>query len=341
MLDYAKENGVHPMVVPEMVGEASLRPRDMKALRKLFRLIVDERPHIVHTHTAKAGFLGRLAARLARVPIVIHTYHGHVLDGYYGFLRNWLLRQMERGLAITSDRIVAVSPLVKQDLLKYRIAPSEKIVVIPMGFDLKPFLLCGSLKGEFRRELGLDPGMSLVGIVGRIFPIKNHQLFLESAARIAKRESNVRFVIVGDGVLRSDIEAYAENLALRDQVIFTGWRRDLPRIYADLDALVISSNNEGTPVSAIEAMASGCPVVATRVGGLPDIVRNGETGYLVPAKQPQALATAILKLIANPQTAEQMGQSGRLSVRETFSVNRLVCDTEDLYKELLISKKLL
>lgn len=341
MLDYAEENGIHPLVVPEMVGEASLRPRDMKALRKLFRLIVDERPHIVHTHTAKAGFLGRLAARLARVPIVIHTYHGHVLDGYYGFLRNWLLQRMERGLALTTDRIVAVSPLVKQDLLRYRIAPPEKISVIPLGFDLEPFFQCGSLKGEFRRELGLDPGISLVGILGRIFPIKNHHLFLESAAQVAERESNVRFVIVGDGVLRSTIETYSENLGIRDQVIFTGWRRDLPRIYADLDALVISSNNEGTPVSVIEAMASGCPVVATRVGGLPDIVQNGETGYLVPAKQPQALATAILKLIADPQRAEQMGRSGQLSVREAFSTNRLVCDTENLYEELLTSKKLL
>ena len=147
----------------------------------------------------------------------------------------------------------------------------------------------------------------------------------------------MRFVIVGDGVLRSTIETYSENLGIRDQVIFTGWRRDLPRIYADLDALVISSNNEGTPVSVIEAMASGCPVVATRVGGLPDIVQNGETGYLVPAKQPQALATAILKLIADPQRAEQMGRSGQLSVREAFSTNRLVCDTENLYEELLTS----
>jgi len=341
MLDYAEENGVHPLVIPEMVGEANLRPRDIRAFFKLFRLIADERPHIVHTHTAKAGFLGRLAARLARVPIVIHTYHGHVLDGYYGFLRNWLLHQMERGLALTSDRIVAISPLVKQDLLTYRIAPPEKISVIPLGLDLEPFFQCGSLKGGFRRELGLNPDTSLVGILGRIFPIKNHYLFLESAARVVEEESNVRFVIVGDGVLRSNIETYAQNLGIRDQVIFTGWRRDLPRIYADLDLLVVSSNNEGTPVSAIEAMASSCPVVATRVGGIPDIVQNHETGYLVPPKQPQALASAILELIRDSKKAEQMGQCGQQFVKRKFSVDRLVSDTENLYEELLASKKLL
>ena len=341
MLDYARENGIHPLVIPEMVGEASLKPRDIRAFFKLFRFIVDERPHIVHTHTAKAGFLGRLAARLARVPIVIHTYHGHVLDGYYGFLRNWLLHQMERGLALTTDRIVAISPLVKQDLLTYRIAPPEKISVIPLGLDLEPFFQCGSLKGGFRRELGLNPDTSLVGILGRIFPIKNHYLFLESAARVVEEESNVRFVIVGDGVLRSNIETYAQNLGIRDQVIFTGWRRDLPRIYADLDLLVVSSNNEGTPVSAIEAMASSCPVVATRVGGIPDIVQNHETGYLVPPKQPQALASAILELIRDSKKAEQMGQCGQQFVKRRFSVDRLVSDTENLYEELLASKKLL
>jgi len=190
-------------------------------------------------------------------------------------------------------------------------------------------------------KLGLNPDTSLVGILGRIFPIKNHYLFLESAARVVEEESNVRFVIVGDGVLRSNIETYAQNLGIRDQVIFTGWRRDLPRIYADLDLLVVSSNNEGTPVSAIEAMASSCPVVATRVGGIPDIVQNHETGYLVPPKQPQALASAILELIRDSKKAEQMGQCGQQFVKRRFSVDRLVSDTENLYEELLASKKLL
>ena len=338
LLDYAQENEVHPVAIPQMVGEASLGPRDIVALLKLYRLLRVERPQIVHTHTAKAGFLGRLAARLAGVPVIVHTYHGHVLHGYYGPFKSWLLRQMERRLARITDRLVAVSRLVKEDLIAYRIAPAEKISVIPLGFDLEPFFDCRSLKGEFRNELGLGAGDKLVGILGRIFPIKNHRLFLESAAQVAEQESSVRFVIVGDGILRREMERYAQNLGIRQQVIFTGWRRDLPRIYADLDLLVVSSNNEGTPVSAIEAMASGCPVVATRVGGLADVIQDAETGYLVPAKQPQRLTGAMLELIRDPQRAEQMGRLAQLSVKERFSLDRLLRDTENLYEELLNAK---
>jgi len=340
MLDYAQENGVQPVVIPEMVGEASLGPRDIQAFLRLYRILRLERPQIVHTHTAKAGFLGRLAARMAGVPVIVHTYHGHVLNGYYGPAKSWLLRRMERGLARITDRLVAVSSLVREDLITYRVAPPAKISVIPLGFDLGPFFDCESLKGEFRRELGLGSDDKLVGILGRIFPIKNHRLFLESAAQIAQQESNVRFVIVGDGVLKSEMEQYAQDLGIHHKVIFTGWRRDLPRIYADLDLLVVSSNNEGTPVSAIEAMASGCPVVATRVGGLADVIQDAETGYLVPAKQPQLLAAAMLELIRDPQRAEQMGRSAQISVKERFSLDRLLRETENLYEELLTSKRL-
>ena len=339
MLDYAKEKGVEPLAIPEMVGEPSLKLRDFKALLSLYRILRVERPQIVHTHTAKAGFLGRLAARMAGVPVIVHTYHGHVLNGYYGPAKSWLLRMMERGLARVTDRIVAVSHLVKEDLIAHRVAPPEKISVIPLGFDLEPFLDCGSLKGEFRKELALDSGEKLVGILGRIFPIKNHRLFLESAAQIVRQESNVHFVVVGDGILRSEMEKYAQELEIDHRVIFTGWRRDLPRIYADLDLLVVSSNNEGTPVSAIEAMAAGCPVVATRVGGLPDIVQDGETGYLVPAKQSQPLAAAMLELIRDSQRAKQMGRSAQCSVKETFALDRLLRDTENLYEELLTSER--
>ena len=144
--------------------------------------------------------------------------------------------------------------------------------MIPLGFDLQPFLDSGEHRGAFYRELGLTNGARLVGIVGRIFPIKNHRLFLDAAARVAAEERSARFVVVGDGALRPEMEAHARRLGIADRVTFTGWRRDLPRIYPDLDVLVVSSKNEGTPVSAIEAMASGCPVVATRVGGLPDLI---------------------------------------------------------------------
>jgi len=338
LLDLAVAHGIRPVVIPQIVAEATLKPRDLKALIALYRLMRRERPHIVHTHTAKAGFVGRLAARLARVPVVVHTYHGHVLHSYYSPAKTRLLRGMERALGVLTNRIIAVSPQVKRDLIGYRVAGAEKINVIPLGFDLKPFLDSATHRGSFRRELSLDDGMPLIGIVGRIFPIKNHRLFLEAAARVAAEEKSARFVIVGDGALRRQMEEHADRLGITDRVIFTGWRRDLPRIYSDLDALVVSSDNEGTPVSAIEAMASGCPVVATRVGGLPDLIADGETGHLVPLRDADALATAILRLLRDRVTACRIGQASRTKVAERFTTERLIADIERLYTELLAEK---
>ncbi|HSF30546.1 MAG TPA: glycosyltransferase family 4 protein [Candidatus Tectomicrobia bacterium] len=335
MLDYALSHGVQPIVIPEIVGEFSLGPRELRAMVQLYRLMRQERPHVVHTHTAKAGFIGRLAARLARVPVVVHTFHGHVLHGYYGPLKTHLLRRMERGLAHLTDRVIAVSAQVKGDLVNYGVAASDKIQVIPLGLELEPFLHCAASRGAFRRELQLDGVERLVGIVGRIFPIKNHDLFLDAAALVGKEDPAVRFVIVGDGILRPAIERHARDLGLADRVIFTGWRRDLPRIYADLDVLAVTSKNEGTPVSAIEAMAAGCPVVATRVGGLPDLIHEGQTGYLVAPGDAPAVAAAMLRLLRAPETARRMGQAARARVEDCFAVERLTRDTEQLYMELL------
>jgi glycosyltransferase involved in cell wall biosynthesis len=179
-----------------------------------------------------------------------------------------------------------------------------------------------------------------VSIVGRIFPIKNHRLFLDAAALVAIQEPSVYFIIVGDGVLRREMEDHARELRIADRVIFTGWRHDLPRIYADTDLLVVSSNNEGTAVSAIEAMAAGRPVIATRVGGLPDLIAEGETGLLVPPGDPDGLATAVLRLLHDPETACRMGQSAKAMVQERFSVQRLIVDMENLYHQLLAQKSI-
>jgi glycosyltransferase involved in cell wall biosynthesis len=335
MLDYALSHGVQPIIIPEIVGEFSLGPRELRAMVQLYRLMRQERPHVVHTHTAKAGFIGRLAARLARVPVIVHTFHGLVLHGYYGSVKTHLLRHMERRLACLTDRIIAVSENVKRDLVNYSVAGAEHIQVIPLGLELEPFLNSAAFRGAFRRELQLDGVERLVGIVGRIFPIKNHRLFLHAATLVAKEDPAVRFVIVGDGILRSEIERHVHHLGLADRVIFTGWRRDLPHIYADLDVLSVTSNNEGTPVSAIEAMASGCPVVATRVGGLPDLIDEGKTGYLVPPEDAPSVAAAMLRLLHAPEAARRMGQAARARVKDCFTIQRLIRDTEQLYLELL------
>lgn len=338
MLDYALARGVEPTVIPEIVTAFNVAPRDLKALWKLYSLMRRERPHIVHTHTAKAGLLGRIAALLAGVPVIVHTFHGHVLHGYYGPVKNHLLRWLERGLALAADRLVTVSEQVKSDLVGYGVAKADKITVVPLGFDLEPFLTSNPLRGQFRREHGMGDEHKLIGIVGRIFPIKNHGLFLDAAARIADRVPLARFIVVGDGVLRPALEKQARDLAIADRVVFTGWRRDLPRICADLDVLVVSSDNEGTPVSAIEAMAAGCPVVATRVGGLPDLIQDHRTGRLVPPRDAAALASAVNDLLQNPATALAIGREARQSVRQQFSVQRLLGDMDDLYTHLLAEK---
>ncbi|HWH77543.1 MAG TPA: glycosyltransferase family 4 protein, partial [Candidatus Binatus sp.] len=326
MLDYALARGVWPHRINEIVTSFNLTVGDAIALKRLWSLMRQYRPHIVHTHTAKAGLLGRLAARLAGVPIVLHTFHGHVLHGYYGPVRNWTLRRMERSLSWLSDRLVTVSEEVKRDLIGYGVAGAKKITVIPLGLDLEPFLAARSRRGEFRRELGFATDTKLIGIVGRLFPIKNHALFLDSAARLAALEPAARFVVVGDGALRRSLEDQARRLGIAEQVKFTGWRSDLPQIYADLDALVVSSNNEGTPLSAIEAMATGCPVVATSVGGIPDIIKDEITGRLVLPGEPEGIVGAVLDLLTDPEKALRIGRNAMVAARERFDVKRLIKD---------------
>ena len=338
LLRYAQDRGVEPLVIPEIVGQASFAPRDLVALAKLTALTRRLRPHVVHTHTAKAGFLGRLAARAAGVPVVLHTYHGHVLSGYYGRAKTRTLQLMERGLARMSDQLIAVSNRVRDDLVQLRVAPAARFRVVPLGLDLAPLFDISGQRGALRRELGVTPDAPLVGIVGRLFPIKNHALFLDAAARLLTERPDARFVIVGDGALRGDLEARAQAPDLAGRVFFTGWRHDLATIYADLDVLAVSSRNEGTPVSAIEAMAAGCAVVATRVGGLPDLIADGRTGILVGPDDPVALASAIGQTLMDPDRMRTIRAAARADVEQRFMATRLVTDMQDLYLHLLATK---
>ncbi len=336
--DYARARGVEPLVIPEILGQASLGLHDVIALCKLVGVIRRIRPHVVHTHTAKAGFLGRLAARITRVPIVVHTYHGHVLSGYFSQRKTKLLTMMERGLARFSDRLVAVSDQVRDDLVSLGVASSDHFSVVPLGLDLAPMFSAGSQRGALRTELGVASDVPLIGIVGRLFPIKNHALFLETAACLTRKHPDARFVVVGDGVLRPELEERAGRPDLKGHVFFTGWRFDLPAVYADLDVLVVSSRNEGTPVSAIEAMAAGCPVVATRVGGLPDLIDDGRTGILVAPGDATALSEAIFGVLTDQKRKSSLCEAARACVEQRFMVSRLVSDMQELYEELLNSK---
>lgn len=338
LLDYAQARGVEPVVIPEIFGQASLTPRDLVALAKLTALTRRLRPHVVHTHTAKAGFLGRLAARAAGVPVILHTYHGHVLSGYYSQAKTRALQLMERGLARLSDQLIAVSDRVRDDLVQFGVAPAERFCVVPLGLDLAPLFDVSAQRGVLRRELGVALDAPLVGIVGRLFPIKNHALFLDAAARLLAEQPDARFVIVGDGALRGELEARAEQPDLAGRVYFTGWRHDLATVYADLDVLAVSSRNEGTPVSAIEAMAAGCAVVATRVGGLPDLIADGRTGTLVPADDPTALSAAIGQTLTDPVGSRAIRAAARADVEHRFMATRLVDEMKALYLHLLAAK---
>lgn len=319
--------------VPALGREVRGR-QDAAALRALVGLMRHVRPHVVHTHTAKAGTLGRVAARLARVPVVVHTYHGHVFHGYFSPARTRLFLAVERLLARWTDCLVTVSETVRRELLVLGIGRPERLRVVPLGLDLDRFLAADALRGGFRAELGAGTA-PLVGIVARLVPIKAHEVFLAAAAAVARVVPGARFVVVGDGERRPALEALAGELGLAGRVHFAGWRQDLDRIYADLDVVVLTSRNEGSPVSLIEAMAAGRPVVATRVGGVPDLVAEGESGRLVAVGDAAGLARAVAELLVDAGARARLGAAGRRRVSPAFGAARLLADVDRLYGELL------
>ena len=314
----AEAEGVKPVIIPNLGSR--LQPLDdLRVFVRILRLMFDLRPHIVHTHTAKAGAVGRMAALiynkaqgtrqraqgfiLGMVPSkrgqepkekvtntkckVIHTFHGHVLEGYFPKFKSKLFQWIEKALAKCTDAIVVVSEQQKEELCwKFGVGRPEQYRVVPLGLDLRPFESASESKGKLKSDLGLsENGESFVGIVGRLTSIKNHSLFLEAIRFLLaeKREIRARFLIVGDGELRKNLEEMTTELALADRVIFTGWIKDLKSFYADLDVLALTSNNEGTPVAVIEAMAAGVPVIATDVGGVRELI--SDCGFRPPAQR--------------------------------------------------------
>ncbi len=308
---------------------------DGVAFLLLLQLMRRIEPAIVHTHTAKAGALGRLAARLAGVPVVVHTFHGHVFHGYWGPTMTRLAIAIERLLARSATAIVTVSETVRSELIAHRIAPAEKIHVLRLGLNLDVFLSCSARRGEFRAELGIGAKVPLVGAVGRLVPIKNQQLFLRAAGRLAAAGFSGRFVIVGGGELSGQLQKLARKLDIADRIVFTGWRRDLEKIYADLDVLVNTANNEGTPVALIEAMAARVPVVATGVGGVPDMIESERSGYLVPTGDLDALVEAIKRALAAPTALLDAAQR---YVLEKHNLDYMLTDVAELYRSLLEEK---
>ncbi|MGV3517096.1 glycosyltransferase [Luteitalea sp.] len=327
------------VTIPDL-GREIRGVQDVRSLAALLRVIRRFRPHLVHTHAAKAGTIGRVAARIAGVPVVVHTFHGHVLRGYFSPRKEWVFRAIERGLAPITDELVAVSPRVREELLEMRIGRPEAFSVVPLGFDLERFATAEVHRGALRGELGVAPGTPLVGIVARLVPIKAHEVFLAAARLVHARRPDARFVIVGNGERRAELEQATASAgeAFRAAVHFLGWRADLPRIYADLDVVALTSRNEGSPVALIEALASARPVVATRVGGVPDVVEDGRRGWLVEMDDAVALSDRVLQILESPDQAAGVAEEGRRHVLAAYGSTRLIHDIDGLYQRLLARK---
>jgi glycosyltransferase involved in cell wall biosynthesis len=337
-LHILEEYGVEPILLPEMKRKPNFFS-DRKALKRIKEIIFEFKPDIVHTHASKAGALGRKAALDMNVPVIIHTFHGHVFHSYFGKVKTELYKFIERKLAQKSTGIIAISDLQKKELVNtYKITTENKVTVIPLGFDLQKFNQnLPEKRKNIREKFGIAGDQVAVAIIGRLAPIKNHSLFLETVALLQKEtEKKLVFFIVGDGELRDDIAQKVSELSkIGIDIRMTSWIIDINEFNAGMDIICLSSNNEGTPVSIIEAQASQVPVVSTNVGGVQNVMIDNVTGYIVPKNNARIFADKLLVLIENEVLRNEMGQKGWAFVKERFHFERLVKDMEHYYKELL------
>jgi glycosyltransferase involved in cell wall biosynthesis len=331
----AEERGVEVMPLPALGREISPL-RDAIATLRLAQLVRKLEPDIIHTHTAKAGAVGRTAARLARSDaIVVHTFHGHVLRGYFGAPKAYAFRLLERWLARRTDALIAVSPQVRDDLVALGVAPPEKFAVVRLGIELARRVSPNGSREDVRRLLGVPGERFLVGWVGRMTGVKRTDDILLGLKGLRERGVDASLCLVGDGPDREHVERRAHELGLARHCLYLGYQDDVAGWYAAFDAFVLPSANEGTPVSAIEALAAGRPVVASRVGGVPDVVRDGEDGFLVEPGDVEGLAERLGRLAADPALRERMGGAGRDRVLGRYAVDRLIDDVDRLYRSLL------
>lgn len=361
---FAEQMGVTPLVLPEMSREVSLK--DGIAILRLYRLMLRERPDVVHTHTAKAGTVGRIAGLMYRwlTPAAligrpracrfVHTYHGHIFHSYYGRLKTRLFLEIERALALlVTDRIVVISEQQRREIHEeFHVGRPKQFVVIPLGIDTGTYANWSERRRSMRDELGASDADVLVGIVGRLTEIKNHRLFLQAAARFKETFAEavpvrVRFVIIGDGKLRAELEEEAGELGL--DVSFLGTRQDPETFYPALDIVALTSLNEGTPLTLIEAMANARPVITTTVGGVLELLGEPTKsakpsdpdyavcarGVAVPPGDALVFAQGLAALIGDEDLRKRLGEQGRLFVMQSYSKERLLKDVSNLYRDLV------
>ena len=338
MTYYARERGVE---VTEIAGMSRLLSplRDLRSFLTLLRIFRRERPKIVHTHTAKAGTVARLAAMAAGVPVIIHTFHGHVLGGlYFSRLKTRFFLAIERRLARATDRLIVLTHAQVREMAEgLRVAPMDRFAVIPLGLNLQPFADVdrAAARSRLRAELGIGEDSPVVGIVGRMVPVKNHPLLFDAMARLKDRMDPVpHLIVVGSGERERALRAYVSDKSLDGVVHWLGWRKDLPQVFPAFDVTALTSFDEGTPVSLIESLASGTPVVSLAVGGVPEILEGGELGRLVESASDNEVADALESVLVSPPSTQDAERARRL-VLERFSIRRLAEDVERLYADAL------
>ncbi len=344
---FLKETGVEPLLIPEM--QRAIRPaQDRRAYRALKELIQKIKPDIVHTHAAKAGALGRLAAAACDVPVIMHTFHGHVFHSYFNPVKTRFFLETERYLAKKSHAIIAVSDLQGKDFReKYLSRAADKIKVVEYGFELEKFAQARiDFPLQFRKAWSIPDEAITIGIIGRVVPIKNHSLYLKAFSEV-KTKSNqlIRGIIVGDGEERAAMESLCDELGLSHgstgdagaqcDIVFTSWQKDIDIVLAGLDIVCLTSLNEGAPVSLIEAQAASRPIVATDVGGVKNVIVENETALLAPSNDIAKVSSQILRLLREPVTRTLMGEKGFKYVIDRFSVNTMAKAMRKIYLELL------
>ena len=344
----AIEVEVYPIEISEM--RRSIFPlNDIKAYFKIKKIIKEFKPDVVHTHASKPGTIGRLAAHSCKVKLIVHTFHGHVFHSYFNKALSFIIVAIERYLAKKSHAIIAISDLQKKELVEvYKIAPANKVFTIPLGFNLEKYAIDQDKKrGIFREKYGFKTDEIVIGIIGRVVPIKNHVMFVDVAA-VVKREigKNVRFAIIGDGDALPSIKKRAAEVGLSysyfitdpksdSDIVVTSWETQIDYVLAGLDIVALTSHNEGTPVSLIEANAAYKPVVSTNVGGVEDVITHGENGFLAPLHDVNTFADYVIKLVNDKELRIKMGNSGYNNVMARYSRQRLVKDVKKLYLNFL------
>jgi glycosyltransferase involved in cell wall biosynthesis len=337
--------GIQPITIPEMMRDISIKS-DGKAFQKIAKLIDWFQPDIVHTHASKAGALGRLAAFRKNVPVVVHTFHGNVFHSYFNRAKTQAYITIERQLAARSSAVVAISPLQKKELTEtFRVVKKEKVEVIPLGFDLDKFQSNQDIKRkQFRKKYNIDNDELAIGIIGRLVHIKNHSLFLKVAEKtLNKSNKKLRFMIIGDGDLKDELVNEAKQLkmsvsthsSIKAEITFTSWIKDIDEAIAGLDIIVMTSKNEGTPVSLIEAQAGNKAIITTDVGGIKDIIIPNESGLVSPSENEVLMTQNLLHIINDENLRMEMGNAGSKFVKNRFTYQRLANDMDLLYQKLL------